>query len=39
VLIASAYWIHFRHTRVEGYAVQATAMFRATYLAPQSLHK
>jgi len=39
VLIASAYWIQFRHTRVEGYAVQATAMFRATYLAPQSLHK
>jgi hypothetical protein len=38
VLISSAYWLHFRHTRVEVYAVQATAMFRSTFLTPQSFH-
>jgi 4-amino-4-deoxy-L-arabinose transferase-like glycosyltransferase len=35
VLISSAYWLHFRHTRVEAYAVQATTTFRSTFLAPQ----
>jgi len=38
VLIASAYWLHFRHTRVETYAVQATATFRSTFLTPQSFY-
>jgi 4-amino-4-deoxy-L-arabinose transferase-like glycosyltransferase len=37
VFIASAYWLHFRHTRVEEYAVQTTATFRSTFLAPESL--
>jgi len=39
VLVSSAYWLHFRHTRVEGYAVTTTATFRATYLAPESFHQ
>lgn len=38
VLIASAYWLHFRHTRVEAYAVETTATFRATFLTPRSFH-
>jgi hypothetical protein len=36
VLIASAYWLHFRHTRIEAHAVEATATFRSTYLTPES---
>jgi hypothetical protein len=36
VVLASAYWVHFRHTRVEAYAVEATAGFRATFLTPHS---
>ena len=39
VLIASAYWLHFRHTRVEAYAVETTATFRATFLTPRSFHE
>lgn len=34
VLVASAYWLHFRHTRVEAYAIQTTAAIRAAYLTP-----
>jgi 4-amino-4-deoxy-L-arabinose transferase-like glycosyltransferase len=34
LVIASAYWLHFRHTRIEDYAVQTTATMRATFLAP-----
>lgn len=36
VLIASAYWLHFRHTRPESYAIEATASMRTLYLAPKS---
>jgi 4-amino-4-deoxy-L-arabinose transferase-like glycosyltransferase len=37
MLISSAYWLHFRHTRVEAYAVETTAMLRSRYLAPESI--
>jgi 4-amino-4-deoxy-L-arabinose transferase-like glycosyltransferase len=37
LLISSAYWLHFRHTRVEAYAVETTAMLRARFLAPSSI--
>jgi 4-amino-4-deoxy-L-arabinose transferase-like glycosyltransferase len=37
VLIGSAYWVYFRHSRVEAYAVEATAGFRSTFLTPRSL--
>ena len=37
VLIASGYWLEFRHTRPEAYAIEATAKFRSTYLAPRSI--
>ncbi|MGE0448771.1 MAG: glycosyltransferase family 39 protein [Vicinamibacterales bacterium] len=36
VLIASGYWLHFRHTRPESYAIETTASFRSLYLAPKS---
>ncbi len=36
VLAASAYWVHFRHTRPEPYAIETTARFRSTFLAPHS---
>jgi len=36
VLVASGYWLHFRHTRVESYAVETTAWFRANFLVPDS---
>jgi 4-amino-4-deoxy-L-arabinose transferase-like glycosyltransferase len=39
VIIASGYWLHFRHTRIEAYAVEATAKFRSTFLSPQSFHQ
>ena len=35
LLISSAYWLHFRHTRVEAYAIETTAMYRSRFLAPQ----
>jgi hypothetical protein len=38
VLVASGYWLHFRHTRVEAYAVETTAWFRANFLIPNSFN-
>lgn len=37
VLMASGYWLHFRHTRPESYAIETTASFRALYLTPKSV--
>jgi 4-amino-4-deoxy-L-arabinose transferase-like glycosyltransferase len=35
ILAASAFRLHFRHTRPEAYAIETTAMFRSTFLAPE----
>lgn len=37
LIIASAYWLHFRHTRPEAYTIETTAQLRAQYLTPRSM--
>lgn len=38
LLVSSAYWLHWRHTRPEDYAIRITAEFREAYLRPSYLH-
>ena len=37
MLGASAYWLHFRHTRPEAYAIEHTQEIRERFLLPRSL--
>lgn len=37
VIVTSTYMLHHRHTRPASYAINKTARFRATYLAPMHL--
>jgi hypothetical protein len=35
MIVASAYWLHFRHTREETYAIEHTAEIRQRFLLPE----